>query len=350
MRYEIRPVQFESSSNEALKRLWANNLPSHDEADLEDKFQWFYRQGPHGEGRAFVIGARELSRAGEVVDVAPEVVGCAGVGVRNFRRNGLPYRVALFADLAIEKRHRSAMPALALVRSVREEVARTFDLGYGFPNAKAIAVYRRAGYQLLGEMTRYVRVLRTASYLRPYVGEDLSRVASAIVDRALAALTHITAVPTHRAYELRWGPIPSAGIDELWRDSTAYVPFACERTSAFLRWRFHRQAKFVALHARDSEDIRAYAILRAGADGTIHIADLFGRDARELMKLLVQAGTAAGAQAIAFRFLGDPRVPRMLASLGFSRRPDTRAVIAAAGCVPVPDVAQWYLTDLDEDI
>jgi hypothetical protein len=344
MSYEVRTVE-PSIAADVLKRLWAANLPA--TGDLDEKLRWFYREGPHGAGRAFII------------DSATEPVGCTGLGVRTFISGcHTSHRVGLFADLAIERRHRSALPALALVRSVRDEIAHGFDLGYGFPNAKAVAVYRRAGYELLGEMPRYVRVLKTEPYLRQRFRGDVAHVAATVIDRVLASLTHLAAAPAKRAYELRFGVELDHKFDLLWRAASLTLPFACERTSAFLRWRFQRKLDerygIVGLYTR-TDELQAYAVIRACEDGTLRIADLFGFDSWVLFALLVQlvdAATAAGATSVAFRFLGDPRIPRLLKALGFSRRSETRAVVVAPGRVArddLRDIARWYLTDLDED-
>src|SRR5690349_14025883 len=93
-----------AEASELLTSLWRQNLPV--AGALDDKLRWFYCEGPHGAGSAFVVTTPEAS------------FGCAGIGVRRLGHNGLPLRAALFADLAVERSHRSGLPALALLRSV----------------------------------------------------------------------------------------------------------------------------------------------------------------------------------------------------------------------------------------
>src|SRR5882672_5513397 len=174
-------------SGAVLQRLWADNLAVR--GSLDTKLRWFYCDGPHGPGRALVLRAHDAA------------VGCAGVSVRTLVHRGAPLRAALFADLAIDRQHRSGVPALALLRSIRDEVARDFDLGYGFPNRKAIAVYRRAGFVELGRMDRYVRVLHSGHYLA--AAAPGLRVAAAVADRALAAIERLHALRARR-FELDW--------------------------------------------------------------------------------------------------------------------------------------------------
>src|SRR5690606_765246 len=74
----------------ALRSIWAANLPVR--GALDDKLRWFYLDGPHGAGRAFLL--HDGPGAG-----AP--IGAAGLGVRALWLRDRPLRAALFADLAI---------------------------------------------------------------------------------------------------------------------------------------------------------------------------------------------------------------------------------------------------------
>ncbi|HEX7838326.1 MAG TPA: hypothetical protein VF469_12715, partial [Kofleriaceae bacterium] len=198
--YSISATEVQESKD-LLLRLWGDNL--HVRGDLDDKLRWFYCESPHGPGRAFLLHASD----------AP--VGCAGLGVRTLFRWGHPLRAALFADLAIDRSHRSGLPALTLLRSVAAEVARDFDLGYGFPNCRAIAVYRRAGFIELGQMYRYVRVLRSRRYLQAALGGWMSAPAAPIADTALAIAARSRRMFARR-FTLEWPEEFDVRFDRLW--------------------------------------------------------------------------------------------------------------------------------------
>jgi hypothetical protein len=332
-------------SRDVLHRLWADNLGVR--GGLDDKLRWFYCDGPHGPGHALVL------RAGDAA------VGCAGVGVRTLFHRGEPLRAALFADLAIDRGHRSGLPALTLLRSVQAEVARDFDLGYGFPNHRAIAVYRRAGFVELGQMHRYVRVLRSRRYLRA-AAPWLSIPAAVIADRALTAAARIHQLRARR-FVLEWPAQFDARFDRLWQavgaGDRAGDWIACERTAAFLGWRFARTPyRIAAVVRRDTGALAAYGVLRPAEHGLIELLDLFGAGERELgaaLALIVPAARRFGFAAIGFRFLGDPRVIRVLRAHGFARRAEPRSIVVAGGrgaaLARLYHSDAWYLTDLDED-
>lgn len=326
-------------SGAILQRLWADNLDVR--GSLDAKLRWFYCDGPHGPGRALVVRAHDAA------------VGCAGVGVRTLVHRGAPLRAALFADLAIDRRHRSGLPALTLLRSIRDEVARDFDLGYGFPNRKAIAVYRRAGFVELGRMDRHVRVLHSGRYLAAAAPQ--LRVAAAAADRALAVIERLHALRARR-FELDWPARFDARFDRLWQAVRTGDRIACERSAALLGWRFaHEPHRIAAVIRRDTGALVAYGVLRPADHGLVELVDLLGAGARAIdmaLALIVPAARQLGFAAIGFRFLGDPRVIRVLRAHGFVRRGEPRSIIVAAGRDPALaalPAAAWYLTDLDED-
>jgi hypothetical protein len=354
MSYRIQLADAREARDHLLP-IWSANLQLVGPPDA--KLSWFYCDGPHGPGRAFLLHAeREPARA--------TPVGSAGVGVRALRYGDHTLRAALFTDLAVERAHRSGLPALALVGAVKHHVGESFDLGYGFPNAKALAIYRRSGYLQLGEMHRFTRVLRVGAHLAQYIPKSpltplVARGVAAVADGALAAATTIRSYGVTRRYALVWLDLFDSRFDQLWRESRALAPIACERSAAFLTWRFGRQpgqrCRIAALIDRRTDRLWAYAVVR-GAGSSLEIADLFGADLLELdvlLRCLLPALYDLGGATVAFRFLGTPRIGRMLAHHGFTCRPETRVVVLALGerRAPEPrllDPTAWYLTDLDE--
>jgi len=345
MSYHVRLADVRAARDQLLP-LWAQNLPIH--GALDDKLRWFYCDGPHGRGQAFVLESEDPAAA----------VGCAGVGVRTLAYRDRRLRAALFADLAIDRAHRSGFPALALVRAVKAHATEAYDLGYGFPNAKAAPVYRRAGYVELGAMARYVRVLRTAPYVARHVRwPRLARAIGRVVDGGLAVVTRLRNWPAP-ALALEWLDDADARFDRLWDEARLPAPILCERTAEFLRWRFLRQPaqpyRIAALTERASGRLRAYAVIRH-EHAAAEIADLFGADPSALDALLahlIPALYRAGCGTVTIRFLGTATIPSLLALHGFTRRPDTRAIalaLPAGAPAELRDPNAWYLTDLDED-
>ena len=136
-----------------LCRLWSENLGL--AMTPEQKFQWLYRDAPEPSDLVFVLEA--------IADGHTVIVGTNGMASRRFRVAGRDARAAISCDLAVDRAHRSLLPALSLVRAVREAGTTRFDFVYGFPNAKAEGVLKRAGFRELGRARRWAKVLRHAA-------------------------------------------------------------------------------------------------------------------------------------------------------------------------------------------
>jgi len=334
-------------SRDELVRLWADNLAV--VGDLHAKLDWLYLANPSGPGEAFVLR-----------DAGDAAVGCAGITPRELWRGDRVLRVALLADFAIDRPHRTGLPALVLQRATKQHVEAGYELGYGFPNASAVAIHRRIGFFELGGMARYVRVLRHGGYIaRRYGRPTAARVAGAIVDAAKLVVRWARAARPVLNARLVWRDDVDPRFDELWQRSRGQWGIACRRDAAFLHWRFVAKpvdrVRIATLVARGGDRLLAYAIVGGRPGDMAHVHDLFGPlDAiGDLLTLLVPSLTLAGHTAVSMRYLGDPRMAELLIAHGMSPRDADRKVIA---CLParctdaaLRDAATWYLTDLDED-
>src|SRR5262245_9277806 len=117
MSYRVRLADL-GEARDLILPIWSTSL--HVGAQPERELQWFYRDGPHGPGQAFVLHPG---------DDSTKAIGCAGLGVRSLWRGQHVLRTGLFADLAVDRTHRSALPALTLVRAVKRHADDQFGIG-----------------------------------------------------------------------------------------------------------------------------------------------------------------------------------------------------------------------------
>jgi hypothetical protein len=355
--YEVRqadPVEVRDD----LMRVWGNNLPVE---DVARKFDWFYREAPVCPETVFVLDVSDN-------DEPARIVGTSGVGIREFSVNGEMIRAALLADLAVDTEHRKLLPALKLTRASHEYSLKQHPMLYGFPNQKAVGVFRRAGYKQLGSMARYARVLRHSGYIDRLAENDrvpawVGRLASGRVLHSILGasadalrLAQLSPQLAHaaRKFELEWLDDGDARIDALWEACKGEYRVIGRRSAAFLAWRFPADEghRIVALVPRNTSDLRAYAVVHREGE-VAHIRDLFGfpDDLQSLLERLVPPLYAEGATSMSMRYLGSSRVTESLEASGFSRREGSRAIIvdAVAG-IEVGDVESWHLCDADEDV
>ena len=344
-------------------RLWRENLNL--PTSSEQKFQWLYRDAPDAADIVYVLEAVEDGRT--------SIVGTNGMAVRRYWVGGREVRAAISCDLAVDRAHRSLLPALCLVRALRDDGAARFDLLYGFPNGKAEGVLKRAGFTELGRARRWAKVLRHARYVdrlsaRPDAPALIrlassfpwaTRVGASTVDALRSAVNRATAQVT-ATHHLQSYDAPDDRWDTLWHATRDEYDVVGARTAAFLRWRFPRSTgtSFVALHRPGDDAVRAYAVLQFDqATAAAHVRDLFGHhaDLGELVDGLVPLAYRAGASSLSVRFLGAPLVERLLVDRGFALREGDRSVVIdggpslAAHGPMVLDASRWHLFDVDED-
>lgn len=344
MGYRVEQVDRHRARADLL-RVWRDNLPI--EGSPEHKYAWSYEGAPEPPLDPLLLVGGGDTRV---------VVGTAVIARRAFVVGGAPITAGLLADLAVDRPHRSALPALALVRTARDVASREVSLVYGFPNPKAEVVFRRAGYARLGGMVRYARVLRHADYAAGHLPPAVAGVAGAALD-ACAALRHAPARAAASRYRLSLTARADARVERIWAQAAAHYAVVARRSAAFLNWRFRPDAQgpheFAWLEDRRGGRPRAYAVLRARGED-VDIRDAFGApdDLRLLFARLAALARGRGARSLSFRFVGDRRVRAALRGAGFAPRRDRRAVVLDVrpeleGARVDPEA--WFLTDADED-
>lgn len=368
MPYQVH-LRAPAEAERDLLRVWRDNLTL--EGTAEEKFAWLYRKAPELPDTVLLLTNEP---EGEGSD-GGEVVGSAGIGIRQFLVDNKPERVGLLADLAVDRAHRSVAPALALVRRGKEFALGRFAFAYGFPNRLAEGVFLRAGYRRLGLIERYVRVLRHASYLERVGDEELARLpaqARPLAAWALASAAGRSAVGAGLdlaglarggmqllsgglQVDLRWPAPVDENVDAIWRAARGEYPVIAARTAQFLEWRFFSRAGPDLVVARDrrSKTPVAYAVVEQ-----THVRDLFGTR-QGVLALLDQLPVAAyrrGAQSLSMRYLGQGWLTDALAKRGFVTRGVGRTIVVAARAglpdsvaAALADAKNWHLTDADED-
>jgi hypothetical protein len=342
-----------------LCRIWSENL--HLEGTPAEKFRWLYEDAPYLPERVFLLRADE------------KAVGTNAINVRRFQiaanRETL---VGVCSDLAVDRAHRSLLPALQLVKGSTTYSAEHFDMTYGFPNKKARSVVVRAGFKVLGEMHRHVRVLRHASYANrlkavvpPVVGWAIEkgdgtiamRGAGAAVDLARLAMRPREVARAFSGFELRW---PGRGsfddrFDTLWKSARSEYDIVGERTSSFLRWRYPR-CEIATLHNRGSDELLAYCLVDHNALMHTSILDVFGyhEHFEPLIDRMLLALWRKGSVNVSVSYLGAPKLAEIFTKCGFVDRDDARTIVVLAGkneknAERFEDASRWHLLPIDED-
>jgi hypothetical protein len=344
--YTVTPGALDAHSADVLT-LWTNGLTHGGKP--EAKLSWYYREN--------VQGAPTLFFLRQAADTNP--VGVAAVGVRLMRFNNQLISAGALVDFVIKPEHRTLFPALLLQRTLREKSLTAHSVLYGLPNPKSLAVVKRAGYDMAGQMVRRARVVRTASYLTRYIPHWLARLAGPVVD--FVRLSTLRLSLPRNDFLSQWINQPDARFDTLWQSVNIEDTLIGQRDCAFLHWRFTRSPlntyKFFVLETK-AHRLVAYAVCEE-RECVLHVRDflvdpsLAGAFPALWSKLIVDTHQR-GNSAISVEFLGNADISRAIESAGLRHRESRPLYIsvdpfADSALLTLKNEKAWYLTSADED-
>lgn len=347
VKYAVRAADA-VQDREQILALWNQAFPASTQHPI--KYDWCYVPTPLGEGRLYVL---------EHGDDAG-IIGVQGIVPRRWWFNGEAKATGICADLVVDKNHRSIGPALSLVRGVVEieQALPNAMLLYGFPNPKSEALYRRAGYMKMGEITRYAKPLRLRIWLaRKGLPSALAYVAGMLVDLAVQARLVLTTVVASR----QWRCLPAtefdSRFDDLWSRAAVNVGPMVIRNSDYLRWRFGNnfagQTRVMVLQREDGS-LDGYVVYMVNGDKMVSIMDFLAVDNVKvlpaMLKLFARAMYKQGYHGITLEFFGPKPIANTLIQIGFSPR-ETNPIYAVLGDASsgLLQDAPPYFTSSDRD-
>jgi hypothetical protein len=301
-----------TGDREAVLALWRGNLG--DDARMRDKYAWFYQQSDAGPPLLKLL----------VYD--GQAVGVCSAGRRRLLLDGQPLRAGVLVDLAVLPEHRSLGPALILQQDMVAAARRDFDLLYGFPNARAAPVFRRVGYRVLGELARYVRVLRPGRYLARNMPAVLARPAGLLIDLGVRALEALRSLGTVRL-DTVWQDHADERMQSLWQHSTRPDGVVAVRDLAHLSWRFDRAPgagfRYLLLEDPRKPGLCAWFATRV-QHGTLHVHDYWSLHGPALgtthIAALLRAARADGHAAVSIELCTEASHLLPWRALGFVER------------------------------
>jgi hypothetical protein len=340
------------------------NLPA-SPAESEWRYRKYYEGNPLGPPLFFL--AHETG--------SDEPVGMAAMFPTQLRVGGELAPAVITGDFAVDEGHRAFGPAIELQRACLGALAESeYVCAYGSPNVLAEPIIERVGYEDLGRLTRFVKVLRGQVAVDQYVRRRrlagiASRASSVVLDPLLSVVSRER---LHRRPAGLRVERPDAFDDrfaDLWRTAARRQRVTTERSAALLNWKFERNGGREAGGAGPSYSI--FALARA--DGAIvgyvvyrlkeevrHIVDILAlpsrRTADALLSEFILDARNENAAAISMLHLGVEHVlTKRLRSFGFLRRQEEIGVRlhahpGARVDVRLDDPGNWSLLAGDQDL
>jgi len=355
MGYVVTPLRLEEH-REVLARLWAENMSdARIAAALDERRRWLYELAPDGPTTTVLVFHAESG----------EAVGCGSFIHRPTWVDGRRMRAGVLCDFAVAKAHRTAGAAIAIQRAlVKAGQAAGLDFLYGFPNQRSLPIFKHVGYRVVGDATTWVKPLRSGYKLRELLPwRWAAALAGAPVDGVLRALDRWRAARNPLKVRAEIAPRPDPRADELWERVRAGRGVACERTAAYLAWRYggFRGAEYSILlaSAAGAGRLAGFAVFSLVA-GKAMVWDLFAEDREDaadaVLLALARHLRSRGADSLYLAYVGSPSFGERLARLGFHERPGPRPLVLHPGSVPeelrprLLDPASWLMLEGELDI
>lgn len=311
------------------------------------KYEWFHQRCPGGPSLLALI------------DHAPTgaCIGTSAVGQRRMLWQGREIRAGVMADMAISAQHRTLGPVLILQAKLLDAAAGRFDWLYGFPNAKSIAVAKRAGFPVIGQLRRYSRILRHGGYLSRVVPQAIARPLGWLFDILLDTRRWLTR-RLGKPLIAEWSDRVDPGMDQLWLESAHGDGLIAVRDSAFLRWRFDEcpgaLTRYLYLRERHAGPLLAWFACQV--DGTtLHVRDFWSRDAagglpRSQVEALLLAARrdSSSHSAVSVEYAAAPPKLAGWLAAGFTERA-RRSIIGRHLTEGRAQITHLHLTAADED-
>src|SRR6266850_372300 len=343
MPLQIRRAELESDCA-ALTELLRRNLAP--EADSR-RFEWLYRESPHGAARAWLAVESESG----------SVVGAAAAFPRRMYFDGFEKKGWVLGDFCLDAKHRSLGPARQLQRAcLRGATNAPFEFCYDFPSLAMMAVYKRLGIQPSGNLVRWARPLRLERKLEPIVRSKL-------IVRALGTIGNVffrrrgwkgsKGICELVLHEGRCGP-EFTNLDSRVRERAGVFTV---RTAEYLNWRYLDKpgVSYEILTAHREGGLIGFTVFSLeGEQG--RIVDLCSSDEPEVIACLLDAITellaARGAATVSLTAAVWHPWSTFFVRAGFRRREESPVVVhAPGGSCPFNAtlIANWHLMQGERD-
>jgi hypothetical protein len=349
--YDVENANIDSAID-AYLQLSEANLPEAG-ASRRERFQWCYQDNPDGRGNFFLLLHDNEGSQNR------QVVGCVGIAPRRLRYRGTWLRAGLSADFAVDRSHRTVLPALRLQRAADAFGQSQYDLLYGFPNASAVGVFVRVGYKVVGHMGRYVKALRFAPFVHKRLPvKAISAPVGFVLDtfERLIERVRVGRLPSSLRFE--WIEEFDARFDKFWNQSPDGVSgLVGYRSREWLQWRFKAYSRLLigAIIDTATGDVSAYAVVAPKTPDVARISDFAAAGPGQLGALLACLPSRLrelGYHSASVQVLGPKWIGEVLERHQFRFHGPDRPVIARLparnGATP-PAPEDCYLTTADTD-
>lgn len=348
-KYVVVEADLKKHRDEILA-VWKRNLST----AHESRYSWIYENNQtSGAASAWMVRAPR-----------GDIVGAAGLLRRNVKVGNQQMMAGQVIDMVVDKRHRTAGPALMLQKAVIDlPNSDSLSFLYGFPNKESETVLARVGYHVLGVFHRWTKPLRSEY---KFTDSSLARMPMKwiflTVDAAMKALSGEFHSRKHDDLRVEVKESFDGRFDSLWVEASRNSHIIGDRSARYLNWRFGsklREDHRVFCLSRANGTLLAYAICQL-IDQRIDIVDFCAADHDAISTLFIELSRywrAEDVHSISVTYLGAEAVTQRLRRIGFYKRPSREHVLVYSGTRATEQLTHavlnkdlWHLTVADKDV
>lgn len=275
MSIAIRPADLDIDKDLIVDTLRRYLNPTYDDI----RFDWLYRKNPCGQARTWIAEDTELRTA----------IGVAGAFPRTFCVEGEKRLCWMLGDFCVNDQYRSLGPALQLQRAcLADTAASEIAFWYDFPSTQMMAIYKRLGISVFGDMVRLAKLLRIDEKVKEVVK------ISGIADGLCVAGNLFLALGTRRLKRFDDATVAlhegncGEEFSALFRLVSNRGEICAWRSAEYLNWRYvdNPLYPYHLVTVRLGGILVAYAVfMQSGDEGLL--VDLFGIGSFPMMRSLV---------------------------------------------------------------
>lgn len=338
-----------SADLESDKALIVETLLRHLTPQSNDRrFDWLYRNGPHGPARVWLAMDADQGT----------IVGVSGAFPRRVSVGGRQKMSWVLGDFCIHEQYRTLGPALQLQRaSIAQADRENIAFWYDFPGDNMMAVYHRLQIKPSKKMLRLVKPLRVDRK----VGDLIK---NPEIARWLSTTGNFLLLLKDRAFQSKHKLTLSLHTGECTQEFSELADKVCGqdgiwiwRSAEYLNWRYlaHPISHYELLTARKDGMLLAYAVFTQNAKDA-SVVDLFGVEDPDvivgLVKGLVEILQERDIITVSIKILEThPWLP-LLRTCGFWVRGAEPVVVQVSPGISEDRVFEkmnWFIMEGDRD-
>jgi hypothetical protein len=317
-RYSIVPGDPQQHKDEVLA-LGYRNLPPAVQGAREARYAKYFEDSPLGPPHFFM--ARDAQ--------TDSFVGMSAIFPTQLRVFGELVPAAVAGEFAVDDGHRGLGPAVPLQRAAVNSLGEHgLACAFGYPNEHSEPITRRVGYQDLGRLTRFVKILRSRILVEQYGRGRVAAGAGQVVLDPLLSVFSRERLQRRRGFRVERPTAFDDRFSDVWETTWRQGTITSERNPGLLNWKYEmgREGSIYSTFALigPDEQVAGYAVYRE-RNGIRHVIDIAFQPSQgvldSLLAELIRDARKQGAIALSLIHLGvQGLLTQRLRAFGFVRR------------------------------